>query len=67
MDFDHAQAGKKDQRQDSKRSTSLTKLEPHILAMVKQLGGMRIHETEKVKNRRITIKRIHILAINNYI
>jgi hypothetical protein len=45
----HAQMGKKDQRQDPKRSPSLTRQEPYVQAIVKQLGGMGIPEIEKVK------------------
>jgi hypothetical protein len=41
--------GKKDQRQDPKRSPSLTRQEPYVQAIVKQLGGMGIPEIEKVK------------------
>ncbi len=45
----HAQLGKKDQRQDPKMSPSLTRQEPYVQAIVKQLGGIGIPEIEKVK------------------
>lgn len=45
----HAQMGKKDQRQEPKKSPSLTRQEPYVQAIVKQLGGMGIPEIEKVK------------------
>jgi hypothetical protein len=46
----HAQLGKKDQRHDPKTSPSLTRQEPYVQAIVKQLGGIGIPEIIKVKS-----------------
>jgi hypothetical protein len=46
----HAQQGNKDQRQYPKKSPSLTRQEPYVQAIVKQMGGMGIPEIEKVKS-----------------
>ena len=45
----HAQLGKKEQRQSTWTSPSLTRQEPYVQAIVKLLGGMNIPEIVNVK------------------
>ncbi|MBU3967936.1 MAG: hypothetical protein KKG76_11295 [Euryarchaeota archaeon] len=48
--INHAQMGRANQRHDPKRSPSLTRQEPYVQAIVKQLGGMGISEISRVKS-----------------
>ncbi len=46
----HAQMGRAYQRQDTKTSPSLTRQEPYVQAIIKQLGGIGIPEIDNVKS-----------------
>ena len=46
----NAQMGKAIQRQDPNTSPSLTRQVPHVQAIIRQLGGMRIPEIDQVKS-----------------
>ncbi len=46
----HAQMGKANQRQGPKTSPSLTRQEPYVQAIIKQLGNMGIPGIDKVKS-----------------